>query len=168
MSTSHLPEGFHSVTPSLTIKGAAEALEFYKKAFNAVERYRLPSPTGDIMHAEFNIGNSVIMISDEFPDWGALSAKTIGGCPGALMIYVPDVDAAFDQAVKAGATPTMPVADQFWGDRMGGVLDPYGFKWNLGTQKEKLTPEQIQERFQEWLANCGDGEGGGCGGEKKD
>jgi uncharacterized glyoxalase superfamily protein PhnB len=171
MSANYIPEGFRSVTPSLVIKGAAEALEFYKKAFDAVEHYRLPSPTGEIMHAEFHIGDSVIMISDEFPDWGALSAKTIGGCPGALMIYVPDVDAAFDQAVKAGAMPTMPVSDQFWGDRMGGVLDPFGFKWNLGTHKEDLTPEQIQERFAEWMAKCGaggEGNGGCCGGEKKD
>ncbi|MES2709129.1 MAG: VOC family protein [Verrucomicrobiota bacterium] len=159
MSVNPIPDGYHSVTPSLTVKGAAEALEFYKKAFNAVERYRLPSDTGEIMHAEFNIGNSVIMLSDEFPEWGALSPATIGGCPGTLMIYVPDVDAAHEQAVKAGATSTMAVADQFWGDRMGGVLDPYGFKWNLATHKEDLTPEEINQRFEGWKAeNCG-----GCG-----
>lgn len=161
MSVSYLPEGFHSVTPYLTIKGAAEALEFYKKAFGAVEHYRLPSPNGEIMHAEFHIGNSVLMCSDEFPDWGALSPKTIGGCPGTLMIFVPDVDAAHKQAVEAGATPTMPVTDQFWGDRMGGVLDPFGFKWSIGTHKEDLTPDEIKARFAGWAAqNCGGEESG--------
>ncbi|RYD29864.1 MAG: VOC family protein [Verrucomicrobiaceae bacterium] len=155
MSTTSLPAGYHSVNAYITVKGAAEALEFYKKAFNAEERYRLASPDGKIMHAEIAIGDSVVMLSDEAPDWGALSPKTIGGCPFTLIVYVPDVDAAHAQAVQAGATPTMPVSDQFWGDRMGGVLDPYGFKWSLATHIEDVSPKEIQKRFEAFASKEG-------------
>ncbi|MDB6077499.1 MAG: Glyoxalase family protein, partial [Akkermansiaceae bacterium] len=135
---------------SLTIKGAAEALEFYKRAFGAEERYRLEGPGGELMHAEIKIGDSVIMMSDEFPDWGALSPETIGGCPITIVLYVPDADSAQARAIEAGAKERMPVSDQFWGDRMGSVSDPYGFKWSLATHKEVLSPEQIKERFKDF------------------
>lgn len=146
------PPGYHSVTVSLTIKGAAEAIEFYQKAFGAVESYRLPSPDGTVMHAEFKIGDSVIMISDEFPDWGCLSPGTVGGCPTTFMIYVPDVDAAYEKAVKAGATARTPVANQFWGDRSGALTDPYGYKWSLATRVEEVNPAEIRKRFAEWMS----------------
>jgi uncharacterized glyoxalase superfamily protein PhnB len=143
-----------SVITSLTIKGAAEALEFYKRAFGAVERYRLEGPGGVLMHAEMQIGDSVMMMSDEFPDWGALSPETIGGCPVTVVLYVPDADASFAQAIAAGAKEKMPVSDQFWGDRMGSVTDPYGYKWSLATHKEILSPEQIKERFKDFAKDC--------------
>ncbi len=119
MSTKYIPEGYHSVTPSLTPHDASAAIDFYQRAFGATEVYRLPGPDGKVMHAELKIGNSHIMLSDEFPDWNALSPKTIGGSSGSLMIYVEDVDAAFAKAIKAGATQQQPVTDQFWGDRIG-------------------------------------------------
>lgn len=159
MNTSHLPDGYHSVTPSLTIRGAAEALEFYKKAFGAEELYRLSGPSGKIMHAEFKIGNSVVMMSDEAPEWQAVSPLQLGGCPSTLILYVPDVDAAMEKAKKAGAKETMPPADQFWGDRMGALLDPYGYKWSLATRKETLSAQEIEKRFSGWMKE----HGGKCG-----
>jgi PhnB protein len=160
MNTSHIPAGYQSVTPSLTIRGAAKALEFYKKAFGAEEMYRLPGPGDKIMHAEFKIGNSTMMMSDEAPEWKALSPQAIGGCPSSFLIYVPDVDAAMEKAVKAGATPFMPVADQFWGDRMGALTDPFGYRWSLATRKETLSEEEIQKRFKVWMEK---NNGKGCG-----
>ena len=153
-----IPDGYHTVNPSLTIKGAAEALEFYEKALGAEIIYSLPMPDGKVMHAEMKIGNSTIMLSDEFPDWGALSPATIKGCPITLMIYVEDVDASHAQAIKAGAKENMAPADQFWGDRMSGVNDPYGYKWNFLTHIEDVSPEEIKRRADEWLKN-----GSGCG-----
>jgi len=148
--TDHLPKDSHSVTPSLTIRGAAKAIDFYKRAFGATEIYALPGPEGTVMHAELKIGNSVIMISDEFPQWGALSPETIGGCPTTFMIYVPDVDAVHARAIKAGAKENMAVADQFWGDRMGSLVDPYGFKWSIATRIEELSVEEIKSRYEVW------------------
>lgn len=159
MNTSHLPDGYHSVTPSLSIRGAAEALEFYKKAFGAEELYRLPGSGGKIMHAEFKIGNSVIMMGEEAPEYQSLSPLHLGGCPSTLHLYVPDVDAAMEKAEKAGAKETMPTADQFWGDRMGGLVDPYGYKWTLATRKETLSPQEIEKRFATWMKETG----GKCG-----
>ncbi len=147
-----IPEGYHTVTTSLTIKGAAEALEFYKKAFGATEDYRLENPDGTIVHAEFRIGDSVIMLSDEFPEWGSLSPQTVGGCPITLIVYVPDVDAAIAKAIEAGAKELTPICDQFWGDRMGCVTDPYGFKWTFGTHQENLSIEEIKKRFKDWVS----------------
>jgi PhnB protein len=143
--------GYHTVTPSLTIRGAAEALEFYKKALNAVEVARLATPDGVIMHAEIQFGDSRVMISDEFPDWGSLSPQTIGGSPGALMIYVPDVDAAMAQAVAAGATEMRPATDQFWGDRSGMIIDPYGHRWSLATHREDVSMDEIGRRAAAWM-----------------
>ena len=159
MSVKPIPEGYHSVTPSLTLDDASAAIEIYKRAFAATELYRLPGPGGKVMHAELKIGNSHIMLSDEFPDCGALSPKTIGGCPSSLLIYVEDVDAAFAQAIKAGATEKQPLTNQFWGDRIGSLMDPYGFRWSIATHIEDVSPEEIQRRFSEWMEK----EGGGGG-----
>ena len=146
-STKPIPQGFHTVTPSLVVRGAAEAIEFYKKALGAEELVRMPSPDGKIMHAELKIGDSIIFISDEFPNMGVSKApQSLGGTTGTLHLYVPDVDSAFQRAINAGGKTTMPVADMFWGDRYGHVLDPFGFVWAIATRKEELTPEQMRER----------------------
>ena len=159
MNVKPIPEGYHSVTPSLTLDDASAAIDFYKRVFGATELYRLPGPGGKVMHAELKIGNSHIMLSDEFPDCGALSPKTIGGCPSSLLIYVEDVDAAFAQAIKAGATEKQPLTNQVWGDRIGSLMDPYGFRWSIATHIEEVSPEEIQRRFSEWMEK----EGGGGG-----
>lgn len=149
-----IPDGMHSITPHLVCDGAADAIEFYKKAFNAIELARLPDPGGKLMHAMLQIGDSVIMLNDEYTDWGVLGPKTIGGSPITIHLYVNDVDSAFAQAVDAGATVKMPVADMFWGDRYGVVVDPFGHNWSLATHKQDLSPEQIAEAMQQ---------SGGCG-----
>jgi PhnB protein len=147
-----IPQGFHSVTPGITIRNAAKAIEFYKQAFGAEEMMRLSAPDGKVAHAELRIGDSVIMISDEFEISPCRSPQTLGGTTTSLHIYVPDVDAAFDRAVNAGATSRMAVADMFWGDRYGQVIDPFGQVWSLATQKEQLTPQQVEKRAQEFFA----------------
>jgi PhnB protein len=147
-----LPEGWHTITPSITVRNAAAAIDFYKRAFGAQETMRMNAPDGKIAHAELRIGDSTIMLNDEM-DWGnCKSPQTLGGASGGLHIYVPDVDAAFDQAVTAGAQVRMPVADMFWGDRYGNVTDPFGHVWGLATHKEDLTPQQIEERAREFYA----------------
>lgn len=147
MSTSTvkaIPEGMHSLTPHLVCAGAAEAIEFYKKAFNAIELARLPGPDGKLMHALVRIGDSMVMLVDEFPQWGSLGPKALKGSPVVLHLYVEDVDARVAQAVAAGAKLTMPVADMFWGDRYGQLEDPFGHKWSVATHTRDLTPEEIQ------------------------
>jgi PhnB protein len=146
MSAKAIPEGHHTVTPYLCIKGAASALEFYKKAFDATELMRLAQPDGRIGHSEILVGDSVIMLSDEFPEIGARSPQAIGGSPVTIHLYVEDVDTGFKQAVAAGAKVKRPVADQFYGDRMGGVEDPFGYTWWIATHKEDLSSEEIQKR----------------------
>ena len=141
-----IPDGYHTATPYLIIKDAAAALEFYKKAFGAKEIMRMGSPDGSIGHAEIQIGNSRIMIASEFPQMGVRSPQSIGGSPVSIFLYVEDVDKVFNQAVAAGATVRMPVADQFWGDRYGKLQDPYGHLWDVATHKEDLTPEEIGKR----------------------
>jgi len=154
VSSNPVPKGFHTVTPSLIVRGAAEAIEFYKKALGAEELMRMAGPDGKIGHAELKIGDSVIFISDEFPNMGvARSPQTLGGCTGTLNLYVPDVDATFKQAVSAGGKTTMPVADMFWGDRYGTFSDPFGHHWGLGTHKEDLTAEEIEERAKAFYAS---------------
>ena len=148
-----IPEGFHTVTPYLSVRGAAEAIEFYKKAFNAQERFRMPGPDGkSIGHAEIVIGNSIIMLADEFPDCGSISPQALNGTPVGLVLYVEDADAMFHQAIAAGATVWQPLEDKFYGDRAGGVTDPFGHKWNLMTHQEDVSPEEISRRFQEECA----------------
>ena len=141
-----IPEGYHTITPYITVSDGAGAIEFYQNAFNAEELSRLPAPDGKIMHALMRIGDSFLMLHDEYPDMGAKGPNAIGGSPVTLHLYVPDVDAFFDRAVKAGAKVTMPVQDMFWGDRFGSLEDPYGHKWGIATQIEELTPEQVHER----------------------
>ena len=146
MAVKPIPEGYHTLTPSLTIRGATEAIEFYKRAFGAVELMRMPGPGGKLMHAEIRIGDSVLMLSDEFPDMGGKSPQALGGSPVYLFVYVDDVDAVFKRAVDAGAQVRMPLADMFWGDRFGRVVDPFGHEWGLATHKEDLTPKEIAKR----------------------
>lgn len=141
-----IPDGYTSVTPYLTVKDAAKAIEFYKKAFNAEEVMRFNTPDGKIAHAEVRIGGAVIMLHDETPEWKALSPQTIGDSGSSIMLYVPDVDAVFKRAVEAGATVMMDVADQFYGDRCGNIRDPFGHKWSIATHIEDVEPDELQRR----------------------
>lgn len=143
--TKGIPEGFHTLTPHLVVRGAADALEFYKKAFGAEEIHRMPGPDGKLMHAELKIGNSMLMLADEFPEWGSKGPESIGGSPVVLSLYVEDCDTVYNQAVEAGATVRMPLADQFWGDRYGQLTDPFGHIWGVCTNIKELTPEEINE-----------------------
>ncbi len=153
-SSTPVPKGFHTVTPSLIVRDAAAAIDFYKKALGAEELMRMPTPDGKIGHAELKIGDSIIFLSDEFPNMGvSKSPQTLGGCTGTLNLYVPDVDATFQRAVSAGGKATMPVADMFWGDRYGTFIDPFGHHWGIGTHKEDLSAEEIDERAQDFYAS---------------
>ena len=138
-----VPDGIHTITPHLVCAGAADAIEFYKRAFGAVEQMRLPAPGGGIMHAALKIGDSMLMLVDEMPAWGSLGPKALKGSPVTVHLSVPDVDATLARAVAAGAKVTMPVADMFWGDRYGQLEDPFGHKWSVATHVRDLTPEQI-------------------------
>ena len=141
-----IPEGYHSVTPYLIVNDAKAAIDFYTRAFGATEKFRLPM--GDrIGHAEIQIGDSMIMLADEFPDMGHLGPKARGGTTVSLMVYVEDVDRAFAQALEAGGTQKRPVENQFWGDRMGVLTDPFGHQWSLATCVEQVSPEELQERM---------------------
>jgi PhnB protein len=141
-----IPDGYHSVTPYLIFSGASDAIAFYKKALGASEVLRIGGPDGRVGHAELQIGGSRIMLADEHPEIGALSPKTIGGSPVSIHLYVEDVDAAVARAVAAGAKLIRPVADQFYGDRTGGIEDPFGYRWYIGTHKEDLTADEINRR----------------------
>jgi PhnB protein len=147
MPVKPIPEGYHSVTPYLIIRGAAEGIEFYKKAFGAIELFRFPAPDGKIGHAEIKIGDSPIMIADEYPDMGYQGPQALGGSPVSLMIYVEDVDTVFNRAVEAGATVKEALADKFYGDRIGTVVDPFGHRWHVSTHKEDVSAEEMQERM---------------------
>jgi PhnB protein len=145
-------DGFHTVTPYLTVAGAAQAIDFYKRAFGAHEVGRMNGPDGQsVMHAEIRIGDSIVMLSDEFPQ-GNRSPQTLGGTTAAMFLYVPDVDSAFQRAVAAGATAIIPPADLFWGDRFGKLADPFGHEWAMATHKEDLSPEEIHKRGQAAMA----------------
>jgi PhnB protein len=150
-----IPEGFRSLTPSLTLKNCAAALDFYKRAFGAEEIYVLRSPDGKIAHAELKIGDSILMLGDEFDFGHCRSPQTLGGSTGALHIYIPEVDQAFERAVQAGAEVKTPVADMFWGDRYGVVTDPFGHMWGLATHVEDLSPAEIEERAKDFYAKMG-------------
>ena len=152
-----VPEGFHTATPHLVVRDPARAIEFYKKAFGAVEFLRLTDPGGNIAHAEFRIGDSPIMIGPEFPEYGALSPESVGGSPVSIHIYVEDVDALVRQAVASGAKVLIPVQDQFYGDRSGRLKDPFGHTWMIATHKEDLTPEDMQKRFEAFMKQQGGG-----------
>ena len=150
MAVKPIPTGFHSVTPGMIVHDAAAALEFYKKAFGAEELLRMPM--GDkIGHAEIKIGDSIVMLSDEWPDMGMLSPKARGGTTASLMIYVEDVDSAFKRAVDAGGTVERAVQNEFYGDRTGTLRDPFGHRWLLSTHIEDVSPEEMNRRMDEWV-----------------
>ncbi len=147
-----IPDGFRTITPHLVIDGAVKALDFYKKAFGAEEILRMPSPDGTkLMHAEIKIGDSVLMLADDFPEFSGAprNPKKLGESSVTIHLFVPDCDAAFKRAVDAGAKVTMPLQDMFWGDRYGSVKDPFGHNWSIATHKEDLTPEQIGKAAKE-------------------
>ena len=152
MSVQAIPQGYHTITPFMTVRDAARAIEFYKQAFGAKERGVMKGPDGKVMHAELQIGDSIIMLADEFPEFGVLSPQTSGGAGMGLHIYVDGVDAAFDRAVKAGATVEMPVADMFWGDRYGKLKDPFGHKWSIATHTADLSMEEMKKGMDEAMA----------------
>lgn len=139
-----IPEGYHSITPFLVVKNCTDAIEFYKKAFDAEERYRMNMPDGKVGHAELKIGDSVLMLADEFPEMKFLSPKSIGGSPVSMYVYVQDVDAMFNNAVTAGGIVLDGVKDQFWGDRHGRLEDPYGHLWSIATHKKDLSPDEMK------------------------
>ncbi len=141
-----IPDGYHTVTPYIVVTSAAQAIEFYRKAFGAENTVCMKSPDGKIMHAEIKIGNSIVMLGEESPQMGCVAPVSQKGSTVSFYIYVRDADAAFQQAVKAGAETVMPVSDMFWGDRHGQVKDPFGHRWSLATHKEDLTDGQIRER----------------------
>lgn len=141
-----IPEGYHSVTPYLIVKGAAKAIEFYKQAFGATETLRMAQPDGRIGHAELKIGDSTIMLADEFPEINARGPESLGGTPVMIHLYVEDVDGVAKKASSAGAKELRPVKDQFYGDRSGMFADPFGHKWNIATHKEDLSDEEIRKR----------------------
>jgi PhnB protein len=141
-----IPDGYHTVTPYLIVSDGAKALEFYKRVFAAVERERMQDASGKVRHAEIDIGNSRVMLAEEHSEVGALSPETIGGSPVSIHLYVEDVDAVIASAIAAGAKLTRPVADQFYGDRVGGVTDPFGHRWFIATHKEDLTSDEIRRR----------------------
>jgi PhnB protein len=148
-----VPEGFHTLTPHLVIKGASQAIEFYKKAFGAQEIVRLPGPDGkSIMHAQLKIGDSPLFLVDESPEMGNRGPQSHGGSPVTIHVYVDDVDTVYNQAVAAGAQVRMPLADAFWGDRYGQVADPFGHQWSLASHKEDLTSEEIGKRAQAFFS----------------
>jgi PhnB protein len=148
--TKRIPEGYHTITPHLVIRNAAQAIDFYKRAFGAEEIYRSPGPDGKtLMHAALNIGNSRVFLCDEFPEQGAKSPLALGGTPITLHLYVEDVDKIFQKAVQAGAQAVMPVKDQFWGDRYGVLQDPYGHRWSVASHIEDVPPAEMQKRVAE-------------------
>jgi PhnB protein len=152
MAVKPIPEGYHTVTPYLAVDDAAEAIEYYKKAFGAKERVRMDGPDGKIGHAELEIGDSLVMLSDPFPQASMRPPKELGGTSASVFMYVEDVDAVVKQAVDAGATVTMEIADQFWGDRFGSVQDPFGHLWSIATHVEDVPPEEMAERAKAAMA----------------
>ena len=146
-----IPDGYPRVSPYLAVDGAAAAIAFYREVFGATERMRMPGPNDTIGHAELQLGDSVIMLADEFPDMGHLSPKSIGGTPVGLSVYVEDVDAVYAKALAAGATEDRAVQDQFYGDRMGSFLDPFGHKWHVATHVEDVPPDEMSRRAAEMM-----------------
>lgn len=150
MAVDHIPQGYHSVTPYLIVDGADAAIRFYSEAFGATEVLRMPmGDSGRLAHAEIRIGDSHVMLADEFADMGYLGPLKRGGATASLMIYLPDVDAVFARALAAGAKEEKPVADQFWGDRMGSLVDPFGHRWTLATHVEDVPEDELKRRTEE-------------------
>jgi uncharacterized glyoxalase superfamily protein PhnB len=148
-SVQRIPPDMHALTPHIICAGAAKAIDFYKAAFGAVEKARLPGPDGRLMHAAVQIGDSTLMLVDEMPEFGAKSPKALNGSPVTLHLYVADADATMAQAVAAGAKVTMPVAEQFWGDRYGQLEDPFGHKWSVATHVRDVAPEEMKKAMQQ-------------------
>jgi PhnB protein len=155
MGTNPIPEGYNTVTPYLAVDDAAQAIEFYSRAFGATERGRMPGPDGKIAHAEIQIGDSIVMTSDPFPQSTIRPPKEIGGTSVSIFLYVEDVDSVVQDAVDAGATITMPVEDMFWGDRFGQVQDPFGHVWQIATHVEDVSPDEMAKRAEEAMASMG-------------
>ncbi len=149
-----IPEGMHSITPHLICEGASAAIEFYKKAFGAVETARMPGEGGKLLHAMVKIGDSNVMLADDFPDWGGFGPKALKGSPVTIHLYVTDADAVFNRAVDAGAQVKMPIADMFWGDRYGIVIDPFGHHWSIATHQRDMTPEQMKAEMMASAPGC--------------
>ena len=155
MAAKPIPEGYHTITPFLAVDDAAQAIDFYTRAFGARERIRMDGPDGKIAHAELQIGDSIVMLSDPFPQSSFTAPKPLGGTSMGLFLYVEDVDAFVQRAVDAGATLTMPVEDQFWGDRFGQIADPFGHGWQIATHKEDVPPEEMAKRAEQAMASMG-------------
>lgn len=149
-----IPEGFRSVTPHLVCEGAAEALTFYQQAFGATELIRMPGPNGKLMHAEIRIGDSVLMLADDFPEYGSRGPRALQGSAVTIHLYVEDADALWNRALAAGATALMPLGDMVWGDRYGMLVDPFGHHWSIATHQRDVTPEQMQEAMASMPAGC--------------
>jgi uncharacterized glyoxalase superfamily protein PhnB len=154
MSAKSVPAGYHTVTPAIIVRSAPDAIDFYKQAFNAEEVARMDGPDGSVMHAEIRIGDSVVMLGEENPQWGTKSPLSTNGNPGSLHIYVEDADAAFARALAAGATVRQPLEDAFWGDRYGKVTDPFGHEWGIATRVRELSPEEMRQAAEAWMAQA--------------
>jgi uncharacterized glyoxalase superfamily protein PhnB len=152
MAVQAIPPGYHTLTPYLTCRDAASAIDFYKQAFGAVERGIMKGPDRRVMHAELKIGDSIVMIADEYPEFGSLSPQSMGGAGTGLHVYVENVDAAFDKAIAAGGIVEMPVADMFWGDRYGRLQDPFGHKWAMATRVREMSVEEMDAAQKEFMA----------------
>lgn len=149
-----IPDRYHAVTPYLIVADAKAALQFYRQVFGATEAMRLAGANGKVMHAEMQIGDSIVMLADEFPEWDARSPQSIGGTPVGLALYVEDVDGVVGRAVAAGAKVLRPVQDQFYGDRSGTIADPFGHKWTISTHKEDVAPDEMRRRFEAACGKC--------------
>jgi PhnB protein len=158
-----IPVGYHSVTPYLTVNDAARAIDFYKRAFGAKEVMRMDGPPGKIAHAELDIGDSKLMLSDEMPGGSTRSPQSVGGTTASVFLYVEDVDSVYKQAVSAGAKAEMPPSDMFWGDRFGKLIDPFGHSWSLATHIEDVAPDEMARRGKEAMAKMGKQTQGGAG-----
>jgi PhnB protein len=151
MAVKPIPDGYHTATPYLIVQNASKAIDYYKKAFGATELMRMPGPGGKIVHAELKFGDSIIMLSDEAPEMGHRSPQTLGGTPVGIMLYVNDVDTVFKQAISAGGTTQRAVQDQFYGDRSGTLVDPFGHNWTVATHKEDVPPQEMEKRMEEFM-----------------
>jgi len=151
MSASYIPAGYHSLTPAIIVRDAAGAIEFYKRAFGAELVERMDGPDGKVMHAELRIGNSVLMLGEENPEWGMRSPLSLGGTASSLHMYVADADTSVARALAAGAKERQPLEDAFWGDRYGKVTDPYGHEWGIATRVKNLSPAEMKQAAETWM-----------------
>ena len=158
MPAKSTPPGYHTVTPSIVVRGAAQAIDFYKRAFGAEELSRMEGPDGAVMHAEIRIGDSIVMLGDENPQWGARSPLSTNGNPGSLHIYVADADVAFERALQAGAKVRYPLEDAFWGDRYGKVTDPFGHEWGIATRQKEMSAAEMKQAGESWMKQVQSGQ----------